>query len=325
MTGLKNNRIIKYLKDNNIIVILILIVIAAVLTASPKFTKATNLFNLSASIGTYGILAIGLGFVFLVGGIDLSVGYQVGFCGTVMALLTTSIGVWPAIVITLICGALIGYLNGTIVTRLKIPSLIGTLAVMTTLKGFVLLLNDNTGGHSISSAKIFGVGPSTFYSTKIFGFLAPSVLVAVVLLVFFAFFLRYTRSGSNLYVVGGNPEAGALSGINNNALIRFSYVICGLCASLCAVFSVSRLDTSVYNLGDNLDITAICALVIGGVKMQGGKGNMGMVIMGVAVIQIINNVMTKLGLQSATQALVTGVVVVLVLIIDRFTAEKAKA
>lgn len=125
--------------------ILVVVFIAACLGASPKFTKINNFFTLSQTIGTYGILAIGMTFIFLVGGIDLSIAYQVAFCGTIMAMcVRANIGVLPAILITLVVGIILGYINGTIVTRLKIPYLIGTLAVMTTLKGFVLLMNNNT-------------------------------------------------------------------------------------------------------------------------------------------------------------------------------------
>lgn len=320
------NKFVKFFKEHNIVFILILVFVAASLSASPKFTKVNNLFNLSQSIGTYGILAIGLTFIFLVGGIDLSIGYQVGFCGTVMAMTCRAgVPVFVSVLVTLLCGIAIGYINGTIVTRLKIPSLIGTLAVMTTLKGFVLLMNDNTGGQSVADSSLFGMSMSQFYNYKIFGFLAPSVLLAVILLVVLGLYLRKTRSGVNLYIVGGNPEAGALSGINNGRLTRFSYAMGGFCAALCSILSVCRLNASTYNMGDDLDITAICAVVIGGIKMSGGKGNMSMCIMGVAVIQIIKNVMIKLGLQSSMQALVTGVVMILVLILDRYTSKKSKA
>lgn len=324
MTGLKNNKVFKYVKENNVVLILILIFIAAVL-ATPKFAKPANFFNLSQSIGTYGILAIGLTFVFIVGGIDLSIAYQVAFSGTLTVILTNSLGLLPAVVIVLFIGTALGYLNGTIVTRLKIPPLIGTLAVMTALNGLVLLMNNNSGNLTVSGASIMGMALPDFYNTRILGFLAPSVIIAVILLVVLAIFLKFTRSGSNMYITGGNPEAGALSGINNGRLTRVAYSICGFCSSVCSILTVFRLNASTYNMGDNLDITAICAVVIGGVKMSGGKGNMAMCIMGVAVIQIINNVMIKLGLHSSMQALITGIVVILVLIMDKITSDKANS
>jgi len=323
---MKNNKLIKWVKDNNVVLILILIFAAACIVASPKFTKVNNFFTLSQTIGTYGILAIGMTFIFLVGGIDLSIAYQVGFTGTIMAMLVqANVPTSLAILGCLVVGILLGYINGTIVTRLGIPSLIGTLAVMTTLKGFVLLMNDNTSGLSVAGHTIFGMDMSEFYNYKLFGFLAPSALICIIMLVVLGLFLARTRSGINLYVVGGNPEAGQLSGINNGRLMRFAYAMGGFCAAVCAFLTVCRMNASTYNMGDDLDITAICAVVIGGIKMSGGKGNMGMCIMGVAVIQIIKNVMIKLGYQSSLQALVTGIVVVLVLILDRFTSRKTKA
>jgi ribose/xylose/arabinose/galactoside ABC-type transport system permease subunit len=112
--------------------------------------------------------------------------------------------------------------------------------------------------------------------------------------------------------------------VDNDKLTRVAYSICGFCSSVCAVLLVLRNNASTYNMGDNIDITAICAVVIGGVLMTGGKGNMGMCISGVAVIQIINNLMIKAGLHSSMQALITGVIVILVLIINKFTGGTAE-
>jgi len=320
----KKSKALTYLKENNSVIILIMVIIAAVLSASPQFTKVNNLYNLVQSIGTYGILAIGLTFVFLVGGIDLSIAYQVAFCGTIFALVSNSLGFLPGLLIALSCGVLLGYLNGNIVTRLKIPPLIGTLAVMTALNGIVLLLNNNSGSNSMRDVTVLGMSLKEFYNIRILGFLSPSMLIAVVLLVALGIFLKWTRTGANMYITGGNPEAGKFSGINNDRLTRLAYTICGLCSSICAILVVCRLNSSTYNMGDGLDITAICAVVIGGVKMQGGKGNMGMCIIGVAIMQIINNVMLKLAFNSAMQSLVTGIIVIIVLIIDKFTSN-AKA
>jgi len=319
---MKNNKALKFLREYNVVVITALVFLAAVIIASPKFTKLSNLSNLAMSIGTYGILAIGLTFVFIVGGIDLSIGYQVAFCGTMLVIIANAIGLVPALIIVLLMGTAIGYLNGTIVTRLKIPPLIGTLAVMTALNGLVLLLSNNSGNLSIKDT-MFGVSLPEFYRFQLFGVLSPSIIIALVLFVGFALFLKYTRSGSDMYVTGGNPEAGAFSGINNGRLTRIAYSICGLCSAICSFLLVSSLGASTYNMGDGLDITAICAVVIGGVKMQGGKGNMGMCLMGVATMQIINNAMIKMGLHGSMQSLVTGIVVILVLILDKLTSKKA--
>lgn len=325
MSDKKQNLILKYLKDHNVVIILILIFISACLASTQKFVKITNFYILLQSISTYGILAIGLTFVFLVGGIDLSIAYQVGTCGTCMVLANNASNVWVGIAVALLLGVALGYLNGTIVTRLKIPPLIGTLAVMTALNGIVLLLNKNSGNQSIKNASIAGMPLPQIYNLKFFQLISPSMILAVIMLVALGLFLKYTRTGANMYITGGNPEAGEYAGINNGRLTRIAYSICGFCSGLCAVLSVFRLGASTYNMGDNLDITAIAAVVIGGVKMQGGKGNMGMCIMGVAVIQIINNAMIKMGLHSSMQALVTGIVLILVLILDKFTNKETTA
>ncbi len=324
LAKLRQTPVVRFFDEHNSAYILILIIIAAVITASPKFTRPGNIFNLTQAISTYGILAIGLTFIFLVRGIDLSLAYQVALDGTLFVVICNSWGFLPAVLITLIFGSLIGYLNGTIVTRLRIPSLIGTLAVMTTLKGFVLILNKNNGSRMIDIT-LFGEKFSRIYNGKLFWYIAPAHIICLLFLVVLGLFLHYKRSGANMYVVGGNPEAGLFSGINNDRLTRTAFTIGGLSAAVTSMLVAMRINASTYNMGDNLDIIAICSVVVGGVKMQGGKGNMAMCIMGVATIQIINNVMTKLGMRTAMQALITGIVVILVLMLDKFTTSiKAK-
>ncbi len=318
LAKLRQTPVARFFDEHNSAYILILIIIAAVITASPKFTRPGNIFNLTQAISTYGILAIGLTFIFLVRGIDLSLAYQVALDGTLFVVICNSLGFLPAVIITLIFGSLIGYLNGTIVTRLRIPSLIGTLAVMTTLKGFVLILNKNNGSRMIDIT-LFGEKFSRIYNGKLFWYIAPAHIICLLFLVALGLFLHYKRSGANMYVVGGNPEAGLFSGINNDRLTRTAFTIGGFSAAVTSMLVAMRMNASTYNMGDNLDIIAICSVVVGGVKMQGGKGNMAMCIMGVAIIQIINNVMTKLGMRTAMQALITGIVVILVLILDKFT------
>lgn len=323
----EDSRLVKFFKKNNIILILILVYLAAALLASPAllggkkntFFTVANTFDLLTLIGVYGILAMGLTFVFIVGGIDLSIGYQVAFCAAIFAVMCRSgMNVILAMIITLVCGCAVGYLNGTIVTRIGIPPLIGTLAVMTALKGIVYIICPDS--LSVGEATLGGNTLSNVY--KLSGVLTLPVIILVILTVIFSIFLKYSITGSNFYIVGGNFEAGMLSGINPNRLSRIAYTLGGLCASLCGLLLCFRTNTATYNMGDGIDITAICAIVVGGVKMQGGRGNMAMCIMGVAVIQIITNVMDKLHYSTAVVSLVTGIVVILVLILDRFTSAK---
>ncbi len=329
MAETTRTKIVRFFKDNNIIFILILVYAAACLVASPavvgtkanNFFKLSNTINLLQNIGTYGILAMGLTFIFLVGGIDLSIGYQVAFDGAVFALLASNgINILLAMLITLAVGIIIGYINGSIVTRLKITPLIATLAVMTILKGFVHIMNID----SISLSKILVGGASLkdLYATQLLTILSTPVLVLVGLTIVAAYFLKMTRSGINIYVIGGNLEAGNLAGINAPRLTRVAYTVGGFCSAVCAILVSMRMNAATYNMGDGIDIIAICAIVVGGVKMQGGKGGICMCIMGVAVIQIISNIMDKLHFSSAMISLVTGIIVILVLILDKLTSRK---
>ncbi|MDR2355246.1 MAG: ABC transporter permease [Clostridiales Family XIII bacterium] len=316
----KLRSIYEFFKTNNALFVLMLIVAASALLVGDRFFKPSNVFNLLQTIGTFGILAAGLSFVFIVGGIDLSIGYQVAFCGTAFAMLAPRLGFFAAAAISIAAGVLIGYCNGSIVTRLGIPSLIGTLAVMTVLKGLVLLINGAGGSKSVRDVLLGGGPLPSFYNMKIFGFLSPSMLIALLLFCAFAVFLKWTRSGVGMYVIGGNPEAAVLSGIDKDRIMRLTYTVCGFCSAVCAVLCVIRNNASTYNMGDNIDIVAICSVVIGGVRMTGGRGNMLMCATGVAIIQMINNAMIKIGLQTSVQALIMGIIVIIVLIINKITS-----
>lgn len=318
-------RLLRFGAAHNSVLILLLMLVTALIACSPLFVggnvnlflRPNNLVNLSQSIGLYSILAMGLTFVFLVGGIDLSIGWQVAFDGAVFATLVPAAGLWPAAAITLLTGLAVGYCNGVIVTRLEITPLIGTLAMMSILKGLVYILNSENIG--MSSERIAGMSFKSFYDLRLLGVLTPPLLAAVVIAVLLGLFLKMTRTGVNLYVTGGNREAGVLAGVNAPRLTRLAYAMGGLCSAVCAVLSVFRLNAATYNMGDNIDILAICAVVVGGVKMQGGRGNMAMCFLGVSVMQIITNIMNKLNLHTSAQAAVTGIVVILVLLLDRFT------
>ena len=324
----EDSSFVKFMKKNNIILILVLVYVAAAVLASPAllggkkntFFTVNNTFDLLTLIGVYGILAMGLTFVFIVGGIDLSIGYQVAFCAAMFAVMARNgVNVILAMIITMICGCIVGYINGSIVTRIGIPPLIGTLAVMTALKGIVYIICPDS--LSLGSATLNGATLSSVYKMAGSAITLP-VLLIIILTVVFSLFLRYSVTGSNLYIVGGNYEAGLLSGINPDRLSRIAYTLGGLCSSICGLLLCFRTNTATYNMGDGIDITAICAIVVGGVKMQGGRGNMGMCLMGVAVIQIITNLMDKLHYSTAVVSLVTGIVVILVLILDKITSAK---
>ncbi|NLT13346.1 MAG: ABC transporter permease [Clostridiales bacterium] len=329
MAETTRSRLLRFFKDNNIVFILILVYAAACVAASPmitsgksnNFIKLSNTLNILQNIGTYGILAMGLTFIFLVGGIDLSIGYQVGFDGALFAILAThGVNLWLAMLITVAAGLLIGYTNGLIVTRMRITPLIGTLAVMTILKGLVYLINSES--ISLTDVTVGEMSLKAVYTSQLLTFLSLPVILIIILTAAAVYFLKKTRSGVNLYIIGGNLEAGNLAGINSPGLTRLAYTIGGGCASICAILVSMRMNAATYNMGDGIDITAICAIVVGGVKMKGGKGNMLMCIMGVAVIQIIANLMDKLHFSSAMISLITGIIVVLVLILDKFTGRK---
>lgn len=301
----------KYVLEYNIVIILILLVIAASFFV-PNFIRPGNISNLLINVGTYGIMALGLTLVFIVGAIDLSVGFQAAAIAVVTVLVANSFGFAAAIVAGIAGGLILGYINGFVVTRLNITPLIATLATMTGLKGLTLLLTNNF------SIALTDLDTKLLYTTIIAGIQLPIIIFAAIFIVL-TLFLRYTRTGLNFYIIGGNEEAGKLAGINTNKLIRLAYILSGLCCGIVGILLASRFASATYNLAENMDVTAISSCVIGGVKLMGGKGNMLQALLGVMVIQVISNILTLLSVYGSIQILVTGLVVVAVLIGDKYT------
>ncbi len=303
--------IVNFFREYNIVIVLFLLIVAATIFV-PNFTKPRNLSNLIVSIGTYGIMVLGLTLVFIVGAIDLSVGFQAATVAVTVVLISNKAGFIAGAVSGLLAGLLLGYFNGSVVTKLKITPLIATLATMTAMEGVTLILTNN------SSVSLHNDMMNSLYSLRIAGIRLPVIVFTVILLAF-AFFLRYTQTGINFYITGGNKEAGKLSGINTDKLIRLAYTLAGLSCGIVGILLASRYNSATYNLAENLDVTAISSCVIGGVKLMGGKGNMVQALLGVMVIQLINNMLTLLSVYGAIQTLISGLVVVAVLLTDKFT------
>lgn len=301
----------KFLLEYNIVFVLILIIVAASIFA-PNFLKPRNITNVIVNVGTYGIMAIGLTLVFIVGAIDLSVGFQAAAIAVVTVLAGNSFGMFGGIIVGILGGTLLGFFNGFVVTKLKITPLIATLATMTALKGITIVLTNN-GSISLKNEALKGL-----FASKLAGIQFPIVLF-VIIIVAVALFLRYTRTGVNFYVIGGNEEAGKLSGINTDRLVRLAYTLSGLLCGIVGILLASRFYSATYNLAENMDVTAISSCVIGGVKLTGGKGNVVQALLGVMVIQVINNMLTLMSVYGSIQTLITGLVVVAVLIGDKYT------
>lgn len=303
------------LKKYSIFLILLAVFIFGIFGVD-LFVKPRNLYNLLLNTCLYGIPAIGMTFIMLTGNIDLSIGRLVALCAIVACITASKLGFIPMLIITLIVGMAVSYLTSRVITRFHIDPLITTLGIQVILEGVsYIICNDQTVKNSDDTLR-------NLFSYKLFGVLPMPVLIFGIMLLASLFVTHYTKFGLNIYVAGGNQEAGRLSGINIDRLHRLCWVIAGGCAAVGGIVLASRVNSGSTILGNTLNMTTIASCVVGGVSFSGGKGSHLRMLAGVLVIQTISNILSLKGAVGTVQSLVNGLVLVLVLILDRYTQYK---
>jgi len=283
--------------------------------AIPNFFTSLNLLNILVETSIIGIMAIGMTFLLLIGLFDMSIGNQVSLVSLVIAL-TMRFGIIPSIVLALITGMLVGAINGIITTKLKINAFIVTFAMLGILKGANLLISESqTKGQSIFiDNAIFG----NIFNLNLFG-IPIVVVVFVVLAVIAELILKYTKVGFEIYVSGGNIETARLSGVNTFLITMFCFLASSLCVAIAAILLTSRVITASSVLGEKYTLLVITACVIGGIKFTGGYGNIFNTFFGVLAMQLVNNIMYMTNTYGYIQSLINGMILIIVLSIDRFT------
>lgn len=297
----------------SLIGLVILIGIVGIL--SPSFFTVANLLNVLRQTSINGVIAAGMTFVILTGGIDLSVGSILGFSGAVAAsCLASGQSMLVTIVLTLVIGSGVGLINGIIISKGKLQPFIVTLATMTILRGATLVFTD---GKPIS----LGSGTSAIAFSKIGGGTIFGIPTPVVIMIFaFAicyYILTQTKMGRYTYALGGNEEATKLSGLNADRIKMFVYTISGLLASVAAIIITSRLFSAQPNAGDGYELDAIAAVVLGGTKLAGGKGKITGTIIGALIIGVLSNALNLLNVSSYFQMIAKGVVILIAVLLDR--------
>jgi len=281
------------------------------------FVSRQNLSNIVVQTIPYALLAVGMTFVILTAGIDLSVGGVVAFSGVVgsIALMRWSVGVAGAIAVGVAAGAAAGTVTGLLVTRANIPPFVATLAMW--------LITGYSGGLAFlinQGQPVWGL-PERFTDlfTKPLAGIPPIVLLIAVAMLIGYLVLTQTRFGRNVYAVGGNAEAARLSGINVNRVRLFVYMISGACAGLTGMALAARLGSGDPKSGPGSELDAIAAVVVGGTSLFGGKGSMLGTLVGVLILSALNNGLQMLGMSSYWQPVFRGSVIVLAVMIDQIT------
>jgi len=284
--------------------LLVLCVVAAAI--SPHFLQVANLLNVLRQIALFGIISIGMTFVILTRGIDLSVGAIVGVVAVACALLLSGgYPIWLTVTAGLALGAAFGAVNGLGVTLGRVPAFIMTLGMMVMARGLAMTLAD---GQPVS----LGPASSAFYWLGR-GFLlgVPVPVWAFALIALCAFYvLRHTPYGRQIYAVGSNAEAARLAGINVRAVVFSVYVISGALSAVTALIFVSRLTVGEPTAGTGLELEAIAIAVIGGTSLFGGEGGVAGTMIGAAILAVLANVLNLVGVSPFTQQIIKGAIIV---------------
>ena len=283
---------------------------------TPHFLTVANALNVMEQTSINAIVAVGMTFVIISGGIDLSVGSLVALSGVVLASALKS--GWPvplAMAAGLGVGAATGLINGLVIAFGRLPPFIMTLGMMSVARGAALLMTD---GRPISG---FDAGFRSIATGRVLGVPAPIVLTVAIYAVAH-FVLSRTRFGRYVYGIGGNEEATRLSGVNVRFHKTMVYVVSGVTSAIAAVLLTARLNTAQPIAGIMYELDAIAAVVIGGTSLSGGEGNLGGTLIGALTMGVLRNGLNLLGVSSFLQQLVIGVVIIVAVLVDVLVKEK---
>lgn len=290
-----------------------LVLIVAIL--SPSFLTVNNILNVLRQTSINGVIAAGMTFVILTGGIDLSVGSILGFTGAVAAtLIISGQNIVLSVILAILVGAGIGFINGVAISKGKLQPFIATLATMTILRGATLVFTDGkpiTIGTSEASLAFGKIGGGS-----VLGIPTPAFMM-IIAFVICAYILNQTKMGRYTYALGGNEEATKLSGLNTDKIKIFAYTMSGVLSAVAGIIITSRLFSAQPTAGDGYELDAIAAVVLGGTSLSGGKGKITGTIIGVLIIGILSNALNLLDVSSYFQKIAKGIVILIAVLADR--------
>jgi erythritol transport system permease protein len=310
------------------IALALLAVVFAVL--SPEFLTTGNLSILVKHVAINAILAIGMTFVILSGGIDLSIGSIAGLCGiTAGALLARGLelaplGVvvylhtWMVVAVVLGVGMIVGALNGWLVARLNVAPFIATLGSLYVARGAALLISDGATFPNLAGSSELGNTGFPLLGTASVAGLPIAVWLMAGLALAAAFVAGYTPFGRQVYAVGGNERAALVAGVRVRRVKLLVYVISGFCSALVGLIIAAQLGAAHPATGQTFELNAIAAVVLGGTSLMGGRGTIGGTLIGAFVIGVLADGLVLLGVSEFWQMVVKGLVIVLAVILDQF-------
>ena len=277
---------------------------------NPNFLSKSNIADTLNYISLDFVIAVGMTFTIISGGMDLSVGSTVALGGYITGMaLIQGIPVIISVLLGILVGAAIGLANGLIIVTFKIPPFITTLGMMNIVKGIVNVLSE---GRPLFP---FPDGFNAIAQTRLWGFPVP-IFIALALLIMSSFILRNTSFGRSVMAVGGNEAAANTSGIDVNRVKVITYVVTATLAAFSGILLASKSGTATPGAGDGYEMNIIAAVIIGGTSLSGGSGSVISSAIGCALIKVMNNAMVILAINTYWQNIVIGAIIIVAVIID---------
>ncbi|OJH19361.1 ribose ABC transporter permease [Bacillus obstructivus] len=290
---------------------IILVVIVSIL--NPSFLQPLNILNLLRQVAINALIAYGMTFVILTGGIDLSVGSILALSSALMAGMMVS-GLDPilAIIIGCLLGGVMGMVNGLLITKGKMAPFIATLATMTVFRGLTLVYTDGNPITGLSDSRLFQLFGRGYF----LGIPVPAITMIIAFIILYII-LQKTPFGRKTYAIGGNEKAALISGIKVPRVKIMIYSLAGLLSALAGAILISRLDSAQPTAGTSYELDAIAAVVLGGTSLSGGRGKIFGTLIGALIIGTLNNGLNLLGVSSFYQMVVKGIVILIAVLLDR--------
>ena len=301
---LVDNPLGSFIKRNMGILIGLVVLFLFLSVATDSFLSTKNMLQVLRQICINGLLAFGMTFVLIIGGIDLTVGSVVAISGvSVVIMLNSGVPLPVALVVALLLGAIVGLLNGGIIALTGMPPFIVTLSLQGTIRGIAYVITD---GRSVScdNAVFNAIGNGYLFGSPI-----PTYIVAFVMIVI-SILLYYTRFGRRMYAVGGNITAAGFSGIHVKKIMVQVYVLSGVLSALAGIILASRMYSGQPASGQAYESDAIAAAVLGGTSFNGGIGTVGGTLIGALVIGFLTNGLNLLHISSYVQMIIKGLVII---------------
>jgi len=301
---------------------------------SPAFLTTGNLVILAKHVAINALLAVGMTFVILSGGIDLSVGSVAGLAGMTAGLLihegfvleplgvVVYLAVGPVVVVALLVGALMGAINGFAVTRLRVAPFIATLGMLYVARGIALLISGGATFPNLQGSPELGNDGFVFLGSGTILGLPTPIWLMIVVGAAGAFVAGKTPFGRQVYAIGGNERAAALAGVRVGRVKWIVYVISGVCAALAGLVIAAQLAAAHPATGETFELNAIAAVVLGGTSLSGGRGGVGGTLIGAFVIGVLSDGLVLLGVSEFWQIVIKGLVIVVAVVIDQWASRQ---